>query len=260
MKKILMLFVLLPSLASAGHFSTEPVVNLDFEKGDELSEDWTRTVGIVPKNRAFYTSDNQNIIYENGMLNIEARKQYYSNKNFNNPATPLIKNIKSREISSASIVTRKYIKYGKIEVVAKTPMVAGLQSAIWLQGKNQGQYGEIDIMEAVGAKRPGMKFATIYTGLSASNVKKKAASIKLDNEFHKYSMSWTPEEILIAYDAIEVLKSASDFGQDGNISPLHQPMQLRLNLAVGTEWSGPININDLPQRVQIKSIKIWSYE
>ena len=46
--------------------------------------------------------------------------------------------------------------------------------------------------------------------------------------------------------------------KDG-VDPLRAPMHLRINLALGGSWGGRIDDAALPARVEVKSIKIWSF-
>lgn len=252
-------FALCSGPVLAGGFLPEPSIDLDFSSGAKLAPDqWARKIGIYPDNRAFYTSEDQNISYDGEALVIEARKQNYKGPikgQAKSPSPP----IESREISSASIISRAQFRFGRFEIVAKTPEVAGVQPAIWLQGHTSGLYGEIDIMEAVGLRRPNVKFATIYSGTNPSSATKNTANRNLPSGFHKYTLDWTPEEIIISYDDQLVIKK-TDVNKIDNLAPLGQPMKLRINLAIGTNWSGPIADESLPVQMKIRSIKYWQYQ
>jgi beta-glucanase (GH16 family) len=259
MKWCLLAFSLISTAAISGELNLHPVIDVDFTKGQRLDpEQWTRTVGVNTNTTVFYTDGDRNLSYGDGVLTLEARRERMENPKYKNPSAGSLRDIPSRDTSSSSIVTKKYFKYGKVEVVAKAPESPGLQPAIWLQGENQGQYGEIDIMEIAGSKKPGTRFATVHAGLSPTQLVRRSGSGKLDDGFHTYTALWTPEEISIFYDGNQVLQVPTSLGQDGKISPLNQPMQLKINIGGGSKWSGPLDTSRLPQQMQVRSIKIWS--
>jgi len=260
MQKHLFALSLISTGAMSGELINPPVIDVDFTQGHRLDpEQWTRTVGVNNNTTVFYTDGDKNISYDNGFLVLEAKKEKIDNPKYKNPSAGSIQNIPSREISSASIATKTYFKYGKFEIIAKVPESPGLQPAIWLQGENKGQYGEIDIMEVAGTRKLGMRFATIHAGVSPTLLDRKGGSGKLDNGFHTYVAEWTPKDITIFYDKNKILQVPTNFGQNGQISPLNQPMQLKINIGGGSNWSGPADLTKLPQQMQVRSIKIWNY-
>jgi beta-glucanase (GH16 family) len=260
MQKCLLAISLISSAAVAGDFSSSPAIDVDFTKGQQLDpSQWTRTVGVNNNTTVFYTDGDQNISYDGKSLTLEARKEQINNPKYKNASAGSIKDIPSRDISSASVATKNYFKYGKVEVVAKTPESPGLQPAIWLQGENKGQYGEIDIMEVPGTKKPGFRFATVHAGESPTKLTRKSGAGQLDDGFHTYTAEWTPVSIKILYDGKQVLEVPSNLADDGKISPLNQPMQLKINIGAGTGWSGPVDTAKLPQQMQVKSVKVWEY-
>ncbi len=94
-----------------------------------------------------YTEGDQNLVFAEGVLRLEARKQWLPDPLDNHPKAPADQAaIAGRAISSANVVSKTYFQYGRFEVVARVPDSVGSHPAIWLQGKNQGQYGEIHIM------------------------------------------------------------------------------------------------------------------
>lgn len=260
MNKYLIGMTLLSTTAVGGEFLPTPVIDMDFEKGSRLdSSDWTRTIGVNNNTTVFYTDGGHNLSYSEGVLTLEIRNERIANPKYKKEGAGSIRDIPFRELSSASLATRKYYKYGKFEIVAKVPEAAGVQPAIWLQGQNKGQYGEIDIMEVPGIKKPGYRFATIHAGVSPKELDRKSGSAKLDNAFHTYTAEWTPSSVRIFYDGNQILDVPSSFGDNGSISPLNQPMQLKINIGAGTGWSGSVDSAQLPQRMQVKSIKVWEY-
>lgn len=246
--------------AVAGGFSTNPILDVDFSSVRQLDKNvWARTVGVTANTSVFYTDGDQNVTHESSDLVLEARREHINNPKYGDEKFQALKKIESRDVSSASIATVEYFTYGKFEIVAEVPDSAGLQPAIWLQGKNQGQYGEIDIMEAKGDKNVGVRYATIHAGSSVKSLQRKSAYSQLGPGFHKYTAEWTPNSIKILHDDKLILVADSDLAEAENCSPLKQPMQLKINLGGGSRWVGPIDLNALPQQMKIRSVKIWSY-
>ncbi|MBA1204435.1 glycoside hydrolase family 16 protein [Pseudomonas capeferrum] len=260
MKNLPLSLCLVSMSAAAGGFSEEPLIAVDFSKGQRLDPaQWSRTVGVNENTKVFYTDGDRNITHQDGTLILEARHERLKNPKFGHENGGILKNIPHRDVSSASIISVNYFTYGKFEVIAAVPESPGLQPAIWLQGKNKGQYGEIDIMEAKGNKNPGVRFSTIHSGPSSKELKRKNSHTRLSDGFHKYAAEWTPDLIKIFHDDILVLQVPTDLGKTDTISPLNQPMQLKINIGGGSRWSGPIDLNQLPQQMQVKSIKVWGY-
>lgn len=245
--------------AMAHDFASNPVINEEFNRKTLDDSIWTRTVGVNNNTAVFYTDGDKNISYEDGSLVLHIRQESIRNPQFGNSRAGYIQAIPGRDVSSASIATKDYFQYGRVEVVALVPESSGIQPAIWLQGKNRGQYGEIDIMESIGDKDPGARFATVHAGKSPTELERQSSHASIGSGFHTYTAEWTPDNIKIFYDDKEVLKVDSQFGADGGISPLNQPMQLKINIGGGSKWAGPIALDELPQSMLIKSIKVWPY-
>lgn len=259
MRWVIVVAFFLSAKTVAQEISVAPVVSVDFAKGERLdSSIWGRVVGVNTNTKVFYTAGDKNVSYENGALVLEARSELMLNPKFNMKSSGVISEIRNRDVSSASVFTKNYFKYGRIEVVARMPSSPGIQPAIWLQGRNKGQYGEIDIVEANG-KKAGDYFATVHAGSSLRELKRQSGRASLSDGFHKYSAIWNEKEVVIAYDDTEVLRVPSDFGSGPDVSPLNQPMQLKVNIGGGSDWTGPIDEFKLPQRMEVRSIKIWKY-
>nr|WP_236165595.1 glycoside hydrolase family 16 protein [Pseudomonas fulva] len=256
-KCLAVMLSLIPVCAMASPEADKPFINVDFSGGAKLDQSqWTHTTGVNTNTSVFYTDGEQNLSYRDGALVLEAKKQTIDNPTFMARSASPVADIKSRDISSSSFSTSEYFQYGKVEVIARLPDSKGVQPAIWLQGKNQGQYGEIDIVEANGRK-PGVRFATVHAGKSPTDLQRKNARKNLGDGFHKYVAEWNEKEIIISYDDQEVLRVSSDFGSGNGIEPLKQPMHLKISLGAGSKWSGPVDESKLPQTMQVKSIKVW---
>ncbi|WP_409487765.1 family 16 glycosylhydrolase [Pseudomonas promysalinigenes] len=258
-KCLAVMLFLMPVFAMASSEAEKPFINVDFSGGGKLDQSqWTHTTGVNTNTSVFYTDGGQNLSYKDGALVLEARKQTIDNPTYMARSGSPLADIKSRDISSSSFSTNEYFQYGKVEVVARLPDSKGVQPAIWLQGKNKGQYGEIDIVEANGRKQ-GVRFATVHSGMSPTDLQRKSARKHLDDGYHKYVAEWNEKEIIISYDDQEVLRVPSGFGSTNGIEPLRQPMHLKISLGAGSKWSGPVDESKLPQTMQVRSIKVWKH-
>lgn len=220
----------------------------------------------------YYTDRSENVRIENGILILEAHKEEIENDRFvseNNSSW--IKNRKKAAYSSASITTEGIAswEYGKIEVKAKLPKGRGMWPAIWMLGDNIKQVGwpecgEIDIMENVGFE-PDKIFGTVHTKaynhMLNTQVGKSITVKDVYDEFHVYSVIWTPNKIEILVDD----KIYMTFANENKTTaewPFNQSFHLKLNVAVGGAWGGQKGIDDsiFPQRMEVDYVKIYQLE
>jgi len=75
-----------------------------------------------------------------------------------------------------------------------------------------------------------------------------------------HSLEWTPERIVIAVDGEALLSMNLEEARSGASNPLRQPMRLRINLALGGSWGGPLDEAALPAHFDIASIKVWRWQ
>ncbi len=201
----------------------------------------------------FYTQKSlDNAKVENGNLNIIARKNVFENKQY----------------TSARLLTKgkNDFKYGKIEARVKLPKGRGLWPAFWMLGKNIENTswplcGEIDIMEHVGYL-PDSIFGTIhsfaYNHMKGTQKSKGVLKENLYNDFHKYTIEWTPEKIDFLFDGI-VYNHISNEHISVNEWPFDQPFFLIVNLAVGGNWGGKMGVDDnvFPAALQVDYIRVY---
>jgi hypothetical protein len=142
--------------------------------------------------------------------------------------------------------------YGRVDVRAKIPTNQGTWPAIWLLGKNVNENGgffdsqfgttswpacgEIDIMEhGITQSQPaGYVQSAIHTPSSFGNTVNHGGTIasNLGNDFHVYSMNWSPFQITFLLDGVAfytynpAVKNASTW-------PFNAEQYLLLNIAMG---------------------------
>lgn len=201
----------------------------------------------------FYTAnDTLNAVVEKGVLKITARRQVKEN----------------RQYTSARLQTKNKasFKYGKIEVRAKLPAGRGTWPAIWMLGENidkEGwpRCGEIDIMEHVGYEKDSI-FGTIhseaYNHMKGTQKGKGIFIATPYDQFHTYSIEWTPEKIDFMVDGV-IYNHFINEHLTTKEWPFDQPFLLILNLAVGGNWGGKKGVDEsvFPATLEVDYVRIF---
>lgn len=210
--------------------------------------------------KQYYTSRPENIRLQNGMLEIEARKEQYQNN----------------EYTSARIHSKgkKEFKYGKIEARIKFPGGKGTWPAFWMLGStgNWPNCGEIDIIEHIGSQPTRASFA-VHTALKNGTRGNNWSSVKffdysLADDFHVYAIEWAQEE----KDGKDVIRFMVDDVQyaeiwetqiDNNDSwPFNKPEYIIFNLAIGGNMGGQVDdaIFDTQRIMYVDWVRVWQRE
>ncbi|MFY7845686.1 family 16 glycosylhydrolase [Chryseobacterium gambrini] len=188
-----------------------------------------------------YTNLITNSFANNGELNIVAKKEVFTDQGF------------TKNYTSARLNSKFAFKYGRIDVRAKVPKNQGTWPAIWLLGKNvnePGGYfastygntnwpacGEIDMMEyGIFPSAPANFIqSTLHTPSSSGNSVNHGgmlASSDITDNYHIYSMNWSPNQITFLLDGVAYytynpsVKNASTW-------PFDKEQYLLLNIAMG---------------------------
>lgn len=155
-----------------------------------------------------YTDRTDNSNVENGVLNITAKKETFTDQGY------------TKQYTSARLNSKFAFTYGKVEVSAKLPVGVGTWPAIWTLGKNineDGGYwdiegygttlwpycGEFDIMEHWGTNQNYVQSAT-HTPSSYGNTENLGGQVipTASTEFHTYVLEWTPEKLVFSVDDV----------------------------------------------------------
>jgi beta-glucanase (GH16 family) len=204
-----------------------------------------------------YTNRDVNSYVSNGTLKIKAIKETYADQGY------------QKEYTSARLNSKFAFKYGRVEVRAKLPSVAGTWPAIWLLGKNiseDGTYwdiegfgtsswpwcGEIDIMEPNVNKT--LTLATWHwdngSGYQYNSNSVPLANTDASQNFHNYVLEWSPDSMKIYIDDILV-------NQMPTISPFNQEFFILLNVAMGGSLGGTIDGNFTNDSMEIDYVRIY---
>ncbi|NIK76221.1 beta-glucanase (GH16 family) [Paenibacillus castaneae] len=211
-----------------------------------------------------YTNRPENVRIENGNLIIEARKEIYQGNQY----------------TSGKLETKAKgdWKYGRYEVRAKLPEGKGMWPAIWMMPSSQNVYGgwpvsgEIDIMEFLGHD-PSTVYGTIHFGNPWTHTGGNYTlpnNQKFSDDFHTFSMEWSPGEFKWYVDGILYLTKNDWFSKDNNKpsdypfpAPFDQLFYLQLNLAVGGDWPGnPDATTDWtkPKQMLVDYVRVYSFD
>lgn len=184
-------------------------------------------------------------------------------------------------------------KYGRVEIIAKTPVGDWLWPAVWLLPKHDvyGKWpasGEIDILEVRGnrdLKLNGVNIGvqqqrnSLHFGPYSNLNSYHDATFVTNNEegyhtrYHKYELEWTSNYIKFFLDGVQVGQRDGDFWHLGNfdkrvpgtdnpwrhgtkMAPFDEEFYLVINLAVGGNAYFPdaaVNKNGKPWKNQSPS-------
>ena len=237
-------------------FNNELVWSDEFDQDGPVSQDKWNVETIPPNNGSwwngelqFYTDKEDNIRVEEGLLKITAKYESYEGKNY----------------TSARINTQDKFEfiYGRVEMRSKLPNWEGMWPAFWLLGANIDEIGwpncgELDILEHGDyvkdstSNDPGLISSAVHYGpqdysRQTTNVpgkiffdtgqerfiRSEKIIEKPFEEYHTYSMQWSPDKIQFFIDEELHL----EFPMQSQHSPFDKPFFLLLNLAVGGHWT-----------------------
>ena len=178
----------------------------------------------------YYTP--KNISINNGILEIEAKKETYQECDY----------------TSGLINTKNKFEfqYGKIIFRAKPAYGNGLVSAIWLLPADGSLYPEVDILEALGNDN------TIWTGIHYldpdSNKQSNFVNVPGANNYSVYEFNWDENEISLSIDNKPIYKTSAGVP--------NKKMYVIINLSVGGTWAGEPEGSTLPSKFLLDYIII----
>jgi beta-glucanase (GH16 family) len=210
-----------------------------------------------------YTNELTNSVVDNGILKITAKKETYTSQGY------------TKQYTSARLNSKFAFTYGRVDIRAKIPTNQGTWPALWMLGKNiiePGAFfsathgttpwpacGEIDIMEhGITPWQPtGFVQSALHTPSSFGNTVNHGGTIanNLGNEFHVYSMNWSPNQITFLLDGVPfytynpAIKNASTW-------PFIAEQYLLLNIAMGG-FAGTIPNNFTQATMEIDYVRVY---
>jgi beta-glucanase (GH16 family) len=241
--------------------SFEELVWADEFDGSEVNrEEWIFETGAGGwgNNELQNYTDGDNVEVSNGTLKITARQEKPGNDIGN--------------FTSTRMRTKSSWKYGRIEISAKIPANTGngVWPAIWMLSDTfpdipWPKCGEIDIMEYVSWSEDNVHF-TVHSEannhMKGNHLNSGAISHPtIDEAFHTYGFSWTPDRIEFFIDDPSVVQYSVDRPDSANQDnwPFDSPFFLILNIAVGGSWGGEKGIEEsaFPSTMEIDFVRIY---
>jgi beta-glucanase (GH16 family) len=209
-----------------------------------------------------YTNRLDNSYVENGFLNIVAKRETYTDQGA------------TKQFTSARLNSKYAFTYGRVDVRAKLPFGDGTWPAIWTLGKNineDGGYwdstngttnwplcGEIDIMEH-GLGQVNHVSAALHTncaGCSGATRNFQSTTLQdVANDFHVYSMNWSPQQITFLIDD-QPFYTYNPAIKDVNTYPFYEDQYFLLNVAMGG-IAGSIDPNFTQSSMVIDYVRVY---
>ena len=216
-------------------------------------KNWTYELmrkGQVNNEEQEYVNSLDNAWVEDGVLHIKAIKE-------------------GERITSARMITRgkQSWLYGKVEASIKLPKGKGVWPAFWMmpEKRTYGGWpnsGEIDILEFVGYMR-GVVHGSVHTGKYHHMIgTQKGTNTPLEScsdEFHTYSLEWSPERIDIAVDGNVYFSFENDGAGDTGTWPFNHPFYIIMNVAFGGGWGGAegVDYSVLPCTMEVDWVRVY---
>lgn len=255
--KLLLLLVVFAS--SCQHLEKKDAVEVGsvifFDDFDSFNNDnWTAIERGASWNNEDQAYSPNNVWVENGNLIIESRREQWV-------GAP---NLQWHPDNDKAEVTREYTSgqveskgkfsftYGKVEVRAKMESTPGMLNAIWMVTESGTWPPEIDIAEQLGHK-PDVLYTTSHYGTQQNHKKNSNqgydTGVNLSNDFHIYSVVWTPNQIRWFLDGDLVYKTTKGIPDE--------PFYIVFCPAIGPDWTGnPKKDSQFPLRYMVDWVKV----
>lgn len=196
----------------------------------------------------YYTDRPDNVVVEDGLLKITAKKENYEGSDYTS--------------SRLKTQGKFYFTYGRVDIRAKLAGGGGTWPAIWMLGSNittvgWPKCGEADIMEYVG-NNPGTVQSAIHTpSSSGATINYKSTSISEEtSEFHTYSVIWTEDRMSFLIDDVAFYTYNPEV-KDAATWPFDANQFLILNVAMGGNLGGTIDPNFTESVMEIDYVRVY---
>ena len=244
----------------------------EFDQGNVLNSDWTYDLGEANFGGSnwgnaelqYYTSDTANVRLEGGHLVIQAvaGKPAGVNLQFGNILATSARVTTDTPIFYSALGNQPY---GYYEIKAQIPCVGGAWPAIWMMGKagNWPDRGELDIMEWFGryfAAQPDQVQSGVHTraGFGGDSTYQKLQLSGLCQGFHRFQLHWETSRLTFGVDDQVILIYDKPVNATNDNWPFDQPAHLLLNVAVGGNLGGDVDVAKIPaMRMLVDYVKVW---
>jgi beta-glucanase (GH16 family) len=218
---------------------------------------WTQIVGeggAVSGNAElqYYTARSENTQVSGGTLKIIALQETYGGNAY----------------TSARMQTKNMGDwlYGKMEARIKLPVGKGMWPAFWMLPTDNiygiwPRSGEIDIMELIG-RLPSDTHATIHYGDDGVDhgfgTHLSLSSGTFADDFHVFSMEWSPNEIKIFLDGTLYFTATPSNITSPHVWRFDKRFYILLNLAIGGPWAlSPDATTTFPQTMEVDYVRVY---
>merc|ERR1712176_505038 len=226
----------------------------DDERGDgSLNESrWVLThsgSGNGNNEAQFYTTRQDNLYIEDGVLRIIGKRESFDGKDF----------------TSGKVTTKFKGDFGpgtRIEVRAKLPLGVGTWPAIWMMPEKSSyggwpDSGEIDIMGCIGRSH-GKVFSTIHTDAynHMRGTQKGKSFYTHFSEWHTYALDWEHGKLKWYADGNLYNTFEPHNALDSREWPFDKSFYMILNLAIGGNLGGSVRFDD-DQIMEIDYVRVY---
>ena len=203
-----------------------------------------------------YTDKRDNSFVGDGSMKIVLKKEKFTYDN------------STKDYTSARLNSKFAFTYGRIDVRAKLPSGSGVWPAIWTLGTNVGETGnywgqdaatvgwpacgELDIMESWG-QNPRYVSSAVHTKARYGGVETGGISLPDPyNNYHVYSMVWSPEKIWFFVDDKEIHTYHPEVRTSENW-PFSKDQYILLNIAVLSQVDAKFDSS----RMEIDYVRVY---
>jgi hypothetical protein len=212
----------------------------------------------------YYTSDAINVRIENGNLLIQPVAGIPQGAPVTDP--PLLATSARVKTDKQAFYTALSNKpYGFYEIKADIPCVAGAWPAIWMMGKDGvwPNRGELDIMEWFGryfVTQPDQIQSGVHTAdnFGANSLYDKINLTGVCQGFHRFQLHWQVNRLAFYVDDQFVFQYNKPLNASLANWPFDQSSHLLLNVAVGGNLGGNVNLNSIKDMgMKVDYVRVW---
>lgn len=237
-------------------------------KPDPAKWDYEYQGFVRNREMQWYTDSSDNVYIKDGFLHLVALPVDKPNPWYKEGSDNWKFNRKRITITSAGLVTRKKFtfRYGIVKMRAKLPEGQGVWPAFWTGGTDfsRGRWpasGEIDIFEFCRNKL-GIDQLSAAVHWKDKNgrhrqANKKISGRKFTDDFHIFSLEWTPEKLVFSFDDEPFFTFRTELCSDGDFNAFRAPHFLLVNLAIGGILGGKVDPDIFPAEYLIDYIRIY---
>ncbi len=207
----------------------------------------TGTNGWGNNEEQYYTNRADNVIIENDVLKIIAKRETFNGSQF----------------TSARIKTQGLFEfqYGRVDVRAKLPSDGGTWPAFWMLGADFGAtawpaVGEIDIMEHTGNDLNKILGTTHTTSGFGGTANGGSTMVADATAYHIYSMVWSADGIYFLVDD-NLFYTYNPVVKNNDTYPFNKDFFLIMNLAMGGTLGGAIDGAFTEATIEVDYIRVY---